>query len=659
MKNTLHALLVILCVMFCTQDIHAQQQQPNILVIMADDLGFSDLSSYGGEIPTPAIDSLATNGVRFNKFYVSPMCVTSRVAFLSGMEYMAAGKNNFPNSESIAVKMRENGYTTSLVGKNHGMGTLKIGSRQTDYGFDHFYGFTGGQINSFTGAGNVKWQDDGTNFPHKNLPEDFYATKNFTDRSISYMRDAIQTNQPFFSILAYNAPHSPLDAPERNVRKFYDPKNGINAYKKGWNKMREERYERMLEMGIIPEDAKLSALGPEIPDWDSLPKKSNRPWEMQQDFEALSRSAYAGMVDNIDENVGRIIDFLKDPNQDGNTKDSKFENTIIIFISDNGGCYAGSYTPRKLRPWNPKGRGGFTTNYGWAALSNTPFSSYKHGSGEGAIRSPMIIHWPAGLKLEKNSINDTMLRIWDLYPTFMEIAGAKPHKERQLMGKSFAPLLRDQDFEEEQFFVSTFYRSKGIIKENWKLVSYFDSPFELYNLENDPSETIDLRAQHPKKFKELLNSWNAYTRKAGFENDKRWNMATGDKKRNFGYDRINKLLKSTTPEYMEDNVAVSEKLVLDFKGPVTFKGTQGKSIRLLKYGNPAVLWSKDLDENSSFEGKTILSFEDFPQLDPGSHYYITWDPGWVKVKQNGKFQPITPVRESAYAYRFKTSNNTD
>lgn len=634
----------------------SQEKKPNIILIVADDLGYSDISSFGSEIKTPNIDQLAENGARFNKFYVSPMCVTSRVAIISGMEFNAAGKNNIPESTSIAALMRDNGYTTSLVGKNHGLGKLKIGNAATDFGFDHFYGFTGGQINSFTGAGNVKWQEDGRIFDHKELPKDFYATNNFTDYTIKYMDEAIQKEKPFFSIVSYNAPHSPLDAPEENVRKYYDPKNGINVYEKGWNQLRVERFERMKEMGIIESDTQLPELGVEVPNWDLLPKTSNRSWELQQDFEALSRSAYAGMVDNIDVNVGRIISFLKDPNQDGDQKDSQLDNTLIIFISDNGGCYAGLHTNRAALPWSQEKRGaGFTTNYGWAALSNTPFSSYKHGSGEGAIRSPMVIHWPAGLQLDKNSINKEMLRIWDLYPTFLELAGANlPKDQKEIMGKSFLPLLQNQDFEEEQFFVSTFYRSKGIIKGDWKLVSYYDSPFELYNLKDDPTETTNVHKKHQVKYAQLLKAWNNYAKKEGFSEDKRWNRPSGNKKRGFGYDRINSLMVKTAPEYMESNVSVNQKLSFTFSGSISFKGTKGRVIRLQKYGETKILWSKDLDENSPFEGKKEITFDDFPALEPDTHYYITWQAGWVKVMEKGKLKPISPVRESAFAYRFKT-----
>jgi arylsulfatase len=660
MHYNFYFLLVLLATQCIPKKTIGQTTKPNIVLIVADDLGYSDISCFGGEIQTPQIDKLAKNGVRFNKFYVSPMCVTSRVAILSGMEYLAAGRNNFPKGISIAHLLRKRGYATSIVGKNHGMPSLKIGNPKTDFGFDHFYGFTGGQINSFTGQGNAQWQNDGEIFPNTQLPKDFFATKNFTDYAIKHMQEAVEKNKPFFNLVAYNAPHSPLDAPEKHVKKYYDPKNGINVYKEGWDKLRIARLKRMKKMGILAPDVQLAEQGVEIPDWKLLPETSNNAWDLQKDFEALSRSAYAGMVDNLDENVGRIISFLKDPNEDGDQKDSQLDNTLIIFISDNGGCYAGSYTNRNALPWSQQNRGaGFTTNYGWATLSNTPFRYYKHASHEGAIRSPMVMHWPKGLKLKKNSIHSEMLRLWDLYTTFLELAGATyPDNKKELMGKSLLPLIKNEKFEPEEFFVSTFYRSKGLIKGDWKLVSYFDSPFELYNLKKDPSELQSLSKKHPKKQKELLKAWNTYTHKHGFNNSIDWNRATGTKTRGWGYDRASKGLVKTLPAYMSKDVPLNQKLSLKFTGKISFIKTKGKSIRLQKYGDSTTLWTKDLDENCEFQGKKEIVFHDFPNLEANSHYYITWDAGWVTYFENGKWNPISSVRESAYAYRFKTIEQT-
>lgn len=642
----------------CNNSSNGKAAQPNIVFIMADDMGYSDLSCYGGEIKTPHIDKLAFQGVRFSRYYTSPMCITSRIAFLSGMEYMAAGGEGMPNGVPLAKRLRKAGYATHLVGKNHGLKNLRIGNPETDYGFDHFYGFSGGQMNSFTGAGHVEWQLDGNIFPNTDLPQDFYSTNYFTNYAIKFMGEAIEKDKPFFSFVAYNAPHTPLDAPERNVRKYYDPAKGINIYKEGWEKLRVKRLERLKAIGLLDSSVQLSSAGVEIPDWELLPDTAYNEWEMQKEFECLSRSAYAGMVDNIDENVGRIVEFLNDPNEDGNTDDSKLDNTIIIFVSDNGGCYAGLHTKRNALPWS-KTNGGFTTNYGWGTLSNTPFRYYKHASHEGAIRSPFIIHWPSGLKLKPGSINNTMLRIWDFYPTFLELAESEYPTQnadlKPLMGKSFVPLIKNEPFEADTYFMSVYFRSRGIIKDGWKMVNYYDGPLELYNLKADPTEKNDLVKAEPERLAKFKDEWNSYSKLHGFDKNQEYNRHIGDIKRGWGYDFLPKGVLKTSPICMSSNVDPNTKLSITFDGVISFSDTQGREIRLQKYGDPRILWSADPDEKSEFQGKSNIIFNNFPQLEPNSHYYITWDEGWVKFKSGNHYRRIGPSQESAYAFRFKTN----
>lgn len=646
--------IVVLASVACNTK-STESRKPNILFIMADDLGNSDLSCYGSEIKTPHIDKLADEGVRFSRYYATPMCITSRIALLSGMEYMAAGGESLPNGLPFVKLLREAGYATSMVGKNHGMGKFRIGNKNTDYGFDHFYGFSGGELNSFTGAGNVEWQNDGHIFPNSELPDDFYTTKDFTDYAIKFIGEAIKKDQPFFSYVAYNAPHTPLNALERNVRKYYDPKNGVNIYQDGWEKKRVQRLERMKALGLLDESVELSKPGIEIPDWELLPETSLNPLELQKGFECLSRSAYAGMVDNMDENVGRLIQFLDDPNNDSNNNDSQLDNTIIIFVSDNGGCYAGMYTRRDALPWN-KDNGWFTTNFGWGTLSNTPFRYYKHASHEGALRAPFIIRWPEGLKLPAGSINKEMVRIWDFYPTFLELAGAKypigNTNIKPLMGKSILPLLENKESEPLEYFVSVYFRSRGIIKGDWKLVNFYDGPFELYNLKDDPTEINDLAKEQPEILAGLIQRWEAYAKKHDFENNPEWNRPIGDKKRGWAYDFLDPGIVKTTPECMSENVALDVKLSFTLSGKIDLSNTKGKQIRLQKYGDSSVLWSADFDKITLSSNEIV--FNDFPKLEPGMHYYLTWDHGWLKYKTQKGLQAIRPCKESAFSFRFRT-----
>ncbi len=638
----------------------SRSERPNILLILADDLGYSDLSSYGGEIRTPHIDALAEQGIKCSRYYTSPMCVTTRVALFSGMEYKAAGGGSLPDGLSFAHLLREAGYATSMVGKNHGFGNFRIGNAETDYGFDRFFGFTGGEINSFTGEYNAEWQSDGRIFPASALDPGFYTTEDFTDSAIVFMREAMETGRPFFSYVAYNAPHSPLHAPERNVRKYYDPQQGVNVYAPGWEKLREERLERMKKLGLVSPETRLSEPGVEIPDWDLLPDTAYTQWEMQKEFECLTRAAFAGMVDNIDENVGQMVAFLEDPNGDGSTEDSQLDNTLIIFMSDNGGCYAGLHSRREDVPWDRTTRA-FTTNFGWGTLSNTPYRYYKHASHEGALRSPLVMHWPEGIKQPKGTLLHQMLRVWDFYPTFLELAGVSyPDKEDQselkpLMGASFVPLFRDSDFETEEYFVPMFNRTRGMLKDHWKVANFYDGPFELYNLKDDPTERNNLAAQEPEKYREMVDMVYQYAKDHGFSGDPQWDRPAGEIKRGWASDFWKGILNATIPDINSEDVPVDVKLRLEFVGEIDFQDTEGKEIRLQKYGDSRILWSADPNPGHPAQGRGEIIFEDFPSLEPGAHYYLTWDAGWVNYRVKEKIFPIRPCMESAFAYKFKTA----
>lgn len=651
--------LILLTVLMFTACQEKAPERPNILLILADDLGYSDLSCYGGEIATPHIDALASEGIMFSRYYTSPMCLTTRIALLSGMEYKAAGGQSLPKGISFAHLLREAGYATSMVGKNHGFGNFRIGNRETDYGFDHFYGFSGGEINSFKGSGNEEWQMDGRIFPRSELPADFYTTKNFSDTAMVFMREAIDEGKPFFSYVAYNAPHTPLHAPEANVRKYYDPERGVNVYYPGWEKLREERLERMIRLGLLAEDTRLSEPGVEIPDWDLLPDTAYTQWELQKEFECLTRSAYAGMVDNMDENIGRIINFLEDPNGDGNTEDSQLDNTLIVFMSDNGACYAGLHSRREDVPWDPE-TSAFTANFGWGTLSNTPYRYYKHASHEGGLRSPLVIRWPEGISLPKGTLLNQMVRVWDFYPTFLELAGAiYPETEdaeipKPLMGESFTPLFSNAGHETEEYFVPMFHRTRGLIRDHWKLANFYDGPFELFNLKNDPTERVNLAEAEPGKYQEMIALVEQYARDHGFEGDPQWDRTLGTVKRGWASDFWKGQLVSTIPDINSEQVPCDVKLTLTFEGMIDFSNTEGRQIRLQKYGSQTVLWSADPDPSNPSQGQTTVVFNDFPFLEPGGHYYLTWDEGWARFKTPEGFRPVRACQESAYAFRFKT-----
>ncbi|MFK7909033.1 MAG: sulfatase-like hydrolase/transferase [Akkermansiaceae bacterium] len=651
-----------------------QAAKPNIVFIFVDDMGYSDIGCFGGEIETPEIDSLADEGIRLTNFRVTPMCVTSRASLLAGMEYSAAGYGNINNGLSFAHLLRDAGYHTSITGKVHAFGTLSTHPTQnvsTDYGFDRFFGFRAGATDNFTGSVNPSlqnpsestWRLDNADYTGINSAT-FYATDAITDFTITFIDEAISQGKPFFTWVCYNAPHGKLQAPEADVRKYYD--NGV--YDSGWETLRKARFARQKTLGIVPQDMQLAKMGPEVPDWNKLPQTSSDAWVLQKDFETLCMSAYAAMMDKVDQNVGRIVAHLKNPDGDTNTADSVFDNTLIIFCSDNGGAYAGLYTDRNALPWDRSSSATFNTNYGWGALQNTPFRSYKHSGYEGGIRSPFVAHWPDGISLPNGTILHQSSNLWDFYPTFLELAGTSypatygaygstPTATKPLMGESIVPLFTDASSSAgTDLFISHFEtRSKALIENNWKIVRYADGPWELYDMDADPDESADLAFSYPLVRDSLIAQWDAHFA-ANPPPGASWNLPTGSNYRNWGFDRIRTGLLTSIPEYMATNVPLDTKLSFTFKGAVNFSGTAGKKIRLQRYGSPEILWEADPEVSDPAQGTTSITFNSFPTLDANTHYYITWDNAWAFYNDNGTQRAVNQINEAAFAFRFKTAS---
>ncbi|MGJ8697383.1 MAG: arylsulfatase [Verrucomicrobiaceae bacterium] len=635
--------------------------QPNIVFLFVDDMGYSDIGCYGGEIETPHIDSLADGGLRLTNFHVTPMCVTSRASLLAGMEYSAAGYSNISKGVSFAHLLRDAGYHTSLAGKSHAISNISTGNANTDYGFERFFGFRGGATDNFSGDGT--WRLDDQDFT--GFGPDFYATDAITDYAIDFIDEAVTLNKPFFTWVCYNAPHGKLQAPEAEVRKYYD--NGV--YDAGWDQLRKDRLARQKAMGIVPAEMPLADYGVEVPKWDSLPETSSDAWALQKDFETLCMSAYAAMMDKVDQNVGRLIAHLEDPDGNPATDDSVLDDTLIIFCSDNGGAYAGQYTDRNALPWDRASNANFNTNYGWGALQNTPFRSYKHSGYNGGIRSPFVAHWPDGITLPGGSILHQTSNLWDFYPTFLELAGASYPSSyggkvtKPLMGESIVPLFTDASSGAgSDFFISHYEtRSKALMDDGWKAVRYTDGPWELYDQVNDPAEIRNLAGKHPGRLSGLVSQWEAHfaaNPPPGSANPggSVWNLPAGTKHRGWGYDRIMDGLVGSTPEYMASGVPLDTKLSFEFAGAVDFNGTAGLKIRLQRYGDPAILWESDPDASHVAQGTTSMVFQDFPPLQPDTHYSITWDQGWAKYDDNGTSRVVRWVREAAFAFRFKTAS---
>lgn len=632
--------------------------QPNIILILVDDMGYSDLGCYGGEIDTPNLDSLASEGLRFNNFRTTPMCVTSRVSMFSGMDYHRVGRNNIPHGLSFAYLLRDAGYQTTWVGKNHGLESMVIGDVTKDFGFDHFYGFYGGATNNFLGDAN--WKEDNVTIP--SFPADFYTTDAITSKAIEYIGNAIDDNEPFFSYVAYNAPHGPLQAHQSDVEKYLN----AGIYANGWEPLRQNRLAALQAMGMIDESVVLALPGVEVPDWDSLPQTGLNAWELDKDFEELTMAAYAAMVDSIDQNVGRIIAKLQDPNGDEDTADSVLEDTLILFLADNGGVYAGAYKAQTNLPWD-RSQTGINTGFGWGMLMNTPFRYYKHSSHAGGIRSPFIAHWPNGIANSlENSILGQSFTLLDIYPTLLDLAGATypttydPDSNsgtsnsltpKSLEGESIVPIFTNAASSAgSDTFISSYLRSNGYYEDGWKIAHYSDGPWELYNVDKDPTERIELSNVYPAKYQELISKWTAYRTVSPFPNSA-WKTPSQDRHRGWGFDQIRPGMLSTIPAYMSAGVPIDTDLTFEIDGIVDFNGSVGKSIRLQRYGSSDIIWQADPDETHPSQGTSTIALTDLPLLEPNTHYYITWDLGWFKFNGTN----IGAVQEAAFAYRFKTA----
>ncbi|QOV91586.1 arylsulfatase [Humisphaera borealis] len=511
----------------------ADAPKPNILLILADDLGYSDLGCYGSEIRTPNLDALAASGVRFTQFYNSARCSPTRVSILTGLHPHQAG---FPNLSGVISKnavtlpeaLKPAGYKSYMVGKWH----LSKATSPTVRGFDEFYGMIGGY--------NSCWQEDPF---YSRLPEGrqkrtfapgkFYATDAFADYSEDFLDDGKQSGKPWFFYLAFNAPHFPLHAWEEDIAR-YEP-----IYAQGWDKIRAQRLAKQKELGLVPASVELTPRSnvpanrfntqtgwadKDNPAWDSLPA------DRRADL-ARRQAVFAAMVDRMDVAIGRVIDRLK--------KNGQFENTVIFFLSDNGACAEwdpygfdkSSSATNVLHTGDDRKKVGGPDSYisygsGWANVGNTPFRLYKHYNHEGGINTPLIIHWPAGLKAKAGSLVKSPGHIADFMPTVLDLAGATYLKEHAgnailpMEGVSLVPLMNGQAAAPRRIFVEH-EGNRSVRDGDWKLVALAGKPWELYNLAQDPTEMHDLAQRSPEVVTELSRLWQEWAERCSVLEKKR------------------------------------------------------------------------------------------------------------------------------------------
>lgn len=459
-------------------------ERPNIVLIMADDLGFADLGCYGSEIETPRLDALAAEGLRFSQFYNTAKCHSSRVSLLTGLYCDQAGGASLRRGATIAEVLGAAGYRTMMVGKWH------LSEQPTDFGFDRYWGFLSGATNYFSGNDSFRLNGQPWEVPETLNGRPFYSTHAITDFALEFLDEATQQDQPFLLYTAFNAPHYPLQAPEEAVRKYE------GRYDGGWDRLREERHRRQVNSGLLPAKWKLSPRPEHIPAWESLSEEERR-------WEADRMEVYAAMVDLMDQNIGRIIDRLKEQ--------GVYENTLILFCSDNGACPFERTRGRYKKPWDADSY--WTYDASWAHAGNTPFRLYKQNQHEGGISSPLIVHWPAGLKTSPGGTTDQPGHLIDLMATFIDLADAsypQQVEDRQidpLQGKSLLPIFRGETREPHETLYFHFGNDRALRQGPWKLVSAKLGRWELYNLDEDRTELHDLAAEHPQRVQQMAAEW--------------------------------------------------------------------------------------------------------------------------------------------------------
>ncbi len=456
--------------------------RPNILLVLVDDLGYSDLGCFGGEIKTPNIDRLAANGLSFMQFTNCAKCETTRTSLMSGRYPQEVKGNAITIPQNLALA----GYQNLMVGKWH-IGDV-FGS-PIEAGFDRYFGFLEGATNFFTGVGKEEESTYRLDEEPYEVPQGFYSTDSFTDWAIKYIDERDET-KPFFLYLAYNAPHYPLHAHKEDVMKYR------GKYKNGWEALRKERFKNMKQLGIIDRNSRLSKPEPDIRTWSSLS-------EEERDDMDLRMATYAAMIDRVDQQLGRVINKLKD--------ETIFENTLILFLSDNGACPFDRTTmetlENKYMPWDP--RSYYCYPKEWANACNTPFRLYKQNQNEGGIATPLIAHWPKGISVAGKRDRQRG-HLFDLHATFREIAEVSYPEIYEgktiapARGISLVPSFRGEKRDEHPYLYQNF-RNKytAFIQGPWKLV---DQQY-LYNLENDRIESNDLSKKHPKKFQAMLDEF--------------------------------------------------------------------------------------------------------------------------------------------------------
>jgi arylsulfatase A-like enzyme len=505
------------------------RERPNVVIILVDDMGWSDIGPYGSEISTPHLDALAAGGVRFTQLYVTPRCSPTRASLLTGLYPHQAGMGHLDNvvregssgttgrlndrSVTIAEVLRDAGYFTAMSGKWH-LGQQN-GSPPWQRGFDRVLNIRAGGIffpnqnfhggDELTRRGQEPFYLDGQPIVHDSpeLGRNWYTTFLWTDFALKFVDEAKKANKPFFLYIPHNAPHFPLMAPPELIAKYR------GKYMAGWDKLRAERYRRQIEMGLVDARWPLSPREPDSPPWDSLPVAA------RDRFDQLM-AVYAAMIDAIDTSVGTLVKGLQ--------ARGALDDTLILFLSDNGGN-AESGPDGRIEGDPPGGpNSNLYLGMNWAALTTTPFRRFKHFTHEGGIATPFIAHWPRGIR-GRNRLDHRPGHLVDLMATIVDVTGARYPREfkgktiQPMEGVSLRPAFTGGRITRTQPIFWEHEGNRAVRSGRWKLVSRYPDGWELYDMTADRVEHNDLARRHPDLVRKLASDWEAWAQRANVD---RW-----------------------------------------------------------------------------------------------------------------------------------------
>lgn len=529
MKNSI--ILPFLAAAASPTALNAQQTvaKPNVVLILLDDVGYSDFGCYGSEINTPNIDQLADNGIRLRHFYNQARSAPTRASLMTGLYPHQVGNGalgkvpgysayqGYPNEENTFIPevLKSAGYFNVMTGKWH-LGQAK-GVTPITRGFDRslnapFGGFY------FPDASTPKnKQNDNENnkvlflndekiaLDDPRLPKNWYSTHLWTKYGLEFIDEAIENGKPFFWYLAHNGAHFPLQAPEKTIAKYK------GKYMKGWEDTRNKRFQKQLEMGLFENTNQLTPRNPKVPEWESLSAEEKERYDLQM-------AIYAAVIEEIDRSIGNVVNHLKEK--------GVLDNTLIILLSDNGGNGEPGIEGRFLGKKPGSAKSTVFLGAAWADVANTPFFLYKHHGHEGGCNTPFIVSYPNGID---KSLNGTIQKenyghVIDVMPTLVELTGATypssrdSHKIPTMEGVSLLPLLKGQQVKQTKSTIVEHEGNKMLRNGDWKIVQEYKEPkWRLYNLKNDPTEMNNLANKEPEILKRMINDYNKQANHIGVE----------------------------------------------------------------------------------------------------------------------------------------------